>query len=136
MYYQQPNFWQQIELRIQALEQENQQLKEAVQQIKPIHIENINYKIQELSVKELKGTLNIGLTSLKDPEEVKKWLQESEDGAEVQLEDIEQGGGQVYPQNPSNPHHPSNSLNHSNPHNQYNSPNHSNPPNHFHITSD
>ncbi len=63
-------------------------LQEQVEQIKPLHIENINYKIQELVVKELKGTLNIGMTALSDPKEIQKWLQEAE-GEEIQLSDID-----------------------------------------------
>jgi spore germination protein PC len=88
MYYQHPDYLQHFEQRLQKLEQENQQLKQQVEQIKPIHIENINYKIQELSVKELKGTLNIGMTALTDPDEIKKWLRE-EDGEEITLTDVE-----------------------------------------------
>lgn len=91
MYYHNPSFFQQLELRIRALEEENEQLKKQMEQIKPIHIDNINYKIQELAVKELKGTLNIGMSSLSDPEQVKQWLAEAEGGTEVQLEDMEQG---------------------------------------------
>ncbi|KSU81234.1 spore germination protein GerPC [Fictibacillus enclensis] len=53
---------QQLQQQIIELQHENQSLKEALSNIKPVNIENINYKIQELHVKELKGTLNIGLT--------------------------------------------------------------------------
>ncbi|MGG1572619.1 spore germination protein GerPC [Fictibacillus sp. NRS-1165] len=53
---------QQLQQQIIELQHENHTLREALNNIKPINIENINYKIQELHVKELKGTLNIGLT--------------------------------------------------------------------------
>ncbi|WP_062239236.1 spore germination protein GerPC [Fictibacillus sp. FJAT-27399] len=56
------HFLQQLQQQIIELQHENQTLREALNNIKPINIENINYKIQELHVKELKGTLNIGLT--------------------------------------------------------------------------
>ncbi|HET7580688.1 MAG TPA: spore germination protein GerPC [Bacillales bacterium] len=59
---------QELQYRIMHLEQENQKLKEKVEDIKPVVIENINYKIQELNVDELKGTLNIGLTGEADLE--------------------------------------------------------------------
>jgi hypothetical protein len=42
--------------------------------MKCVNIENINYKIQELTVQQLSGTLNIGMSALTDPEEVNKWL--------------------------------------------------------------
>lgn len=89
MYYQHTDYFQQFEQRLQQLEQENQRLRQQVEQMKPIHIENINYKIQELSVKELKGTLNIGMTALTDSDEIKKWLGE-EEGEEITLTDVEQ----------------------------------------------
>ncbi|EIT84904.1 hypothetical protein A374_13165 [Fictibacillus macauensis ZFHKF-1] len=53
---------QQMQQQILDVQRENQMLKETVQSMKPITIENVNYKIQELHVKELKGTLNIGIT--------------------------------------------------------------------------
>ncbi|MEX2416131.1 MAG: spore germination protein GerPC [Paenibacillaceae bacterium] len=49
-------------------------MKERLSQIKTITIENINYIIQELTVQQLSGTLNIGMSALTDPEEIKKWL--------------------------------------------------------------
>ncbi|WP_202078424.1 spore germination protein GerPC [Caldalkalibacillus salinus] len=87
-YYDNPNYFKELEKRLQQLEEENKVLQEQVEQIKPLHIENINYKIQELVVKELKGTLNIGMTALSDPKEIQKWLQEAE-GEEIQLSDID-----------------------------------------------
>lgn len=53
---------QHLQYRIHQLEEENRKLSKKVDDIKPIVIENINYKIQELNVDELKGTLNIGLS--------------------------------------------------------------------------
>lgn len=100
MYYPYPEFWHNIEQRLRTLEEsnerldkENQQLKEQLNQIKPIHIENINYKIQELVVRELSGSLNIGMTGLSDPQEINKILNDDENGSvnEISLQDIEQG---------------------------------------------
>lgn len=65
---------QQLEYQIQALQQENAQLQERIDKMKTVHIENINYKIQELTVQQLSGTLNIGMSALTDPEELSKWL--------------------------------------------------------------
>jgi hypothetical protein len=82
----------------QQIKEENDEIKEKFKNIKPINIENINYKIQELVVKELKGTLNIGMTGISDPKELSKWLaQENDDPQEmkeefqqeIQLEDIQ-----------------------------------------------
>ncbi|GGG09874.1 spore germination protein GerPC [Paenibacillus abyssi] len=68
----------QLEDKLLLVENESQQLKKALQQIKPVHIENISYKVQELTVQELSGTLNIGLTALSDPEQLEKWLKQKE----------------------------------------------------------
>jgi predicted nuclease with TOPRIM domain len=91
------NYFENLEHRLKELEnnhhelhKENEKLKDYVKKLKPVHIENINYKIQELIVRELKGTLNIGLTSLTDAEELKKMMGEVEDGEDVHLQDIEQ----------------------------------------------
>jgi spore germination protein PC len=79
---------EELENRIRVLQEEQMSLKEQVGNLKQVHIENINYKIQELSVKELKGTLNIGMTALTDPEEIKKWLDLSQGDGDVQLRDM------------------------------------------------
>lgn len=94
-YYQYTQLIQQqlrlMEQRLRLLEEENAELKKKVEDIKPLHIENINYKIQELEVKELKGTLNIGMTALSDPEEIKKWIKDADaEGEDIQLHDLEQ----------------------------------------------
>ncbi|WP_134700087.1 spore germination protein GerPC [Ammoniphilus sp. YIM 78166] len=89
--YHNSNLLKQLEERIEQLEKQNEELKEKVDKIKPITIENINYKIQELTVEELSGTLNIGMTALTDPEELKKWMGEAEEGEAVVLNDMEQG---------------------------------------------
>lgn len=99
MYYPPPHFWHQLEQRLRDLEdnyqrlaQENKELQEQITQLKPVHIENINYKIQELVVKELSGTLNIGMTGLTDPEELAKWSsgESVSEEQEVHLNDLEQ----------------------------------------------
>jgi spore germination protein PC len=89
MHYPYPDYFLRLEQRLHQLEEENVKLKQQVEQIKPVHIENINYKIQELVVRELKGTLNIGMTALTDPNEIKKWVREAE-GEDIELNDMEQ----------------------------------------------
>lgn len=104
--YKQYQYWLQIEQRIlnleasnkllqqeirtlnEKLEQDSMKLKEQMEKIKPVHIENINYKIQELAVKDLKGTLNIGLTALTDEEQLKKIIDDVEQGKDIQFEDL------------------------------------------------
>jgi spore germination protein PC len=66
--YQHPLDWMDqrlkyLEQEIRRLQQENRQLKETIEQLKPVHIEKIEYKIHELHVETLSGTLNIGLTA-------------------------------------------------------------------------
>lgn len=72
-------FLQQLQQQIIELQQENQHLKETLNSMKPINIENINYKIQELHVKELKGTLNIGLTGEAHLEDMETIIDEIQD---------------------------------------------------------
>jgi spore germination protein PC len=80
-----------LEERSLAAEKELQELRTAFQQIKPIRIENINYKVQELVVRDLSGTLNIGLTALSDAEQLEKWMQQSktEQETECRLENLQ-----------------------------------------------
>jgi hypothetical protein len=59
------------------LEAENKKMREKLDHVKPLVIENINYKIQELNVEELKGTLNIGLTGETDAEEFARMMGDS-----------------------------------------------------------
>lgn len=54
---------QRLEQEVNLLQQENIVLREQIRQIKPISIERITYKVQELHVETLSGTLNVGLAS-------------------------------------------------------------------------
>jgi predicted RNase H-like nuclease (RuvC/YqgF family) len=97
LYHNYYNYFENLEHRFKELEEqhrelneENKKLKDYVENLKPVHIENINYKIQELIVRELKGTLNIGLTSLTDADELKKLLGETEQGEDIHLQDMDQ----------------------------------------------
>ena len=75
----------QLEDRLALLENQSEQLSRAMQQVKPIHIENITYKVQELAVRDLSGTLNIGLTALSDPEQLEKWVNQKDEGDSQEL---------------------------------------------------
>ncbi|EGL82731.1 hypothetical protein CathTA2_1739 [Caldalkalibacillus thermarum TA2.A1] len=89
-----PEYIQHLEERLQKLEKDNEELKQKLENIKPVHIENINYKIQELVVQELSGTLNIGLTAEADAEEIQRWF--NGDGKEgVQINDLEENQSQA-----------------------------------------
>lgn len=68
---------EELQDKFEEIEKEKEDLKEKVENIKPINIENINYKIQELTVEELSGALNIGLSALTDAENLKKLLNEN-----------------------------------------------------------
>lgn len=65
---------QAMEERQQELEEDNRQLKEQIAAIEPARYGNITYKIQELHVNELKGTLNIGLTSQADEGQIQDMI--------------------------------------------------------------
>lgn len=65
-----PNPFYHIEQRLQFLEQElirlrqeNEMLRKKIDQLKPVQVEKIEYKVHELHVETLSGTLNIGLTA-------------------------------------------------------------------------
>lgn len=54
--------------------------------------DNVTYKVQELAVHDLSGTLNIGLTALSDPKQLENWIKqkENEDGQTVNAENLSQ----------------------------------------------
>jgi spore germination protein PC len=56
----------QLKTQIEALKKENEELRVKMEAIKPLHIERIEYKIHELHVDTLSGTLNVGLTATGD----------------------------------------------------------------------
>ncbi|WP_171016987.1 spore germination protein GerPC [Pseudalkalibacillus caeni] len=72
-----------LQKRLKQVEEENDKLKSEIQNIKPIVIENINYKIQELNVKELSGTLNIGMSGELDPENLGSLFDGEEESSEA-----------------------------------------------------
>jgi sugar-specific transcriptional regulator TrmB len=61
-----------LEDRIRQAEDELRELKAEAARVRPIHIEAVNYKVQELVVSELSGTLHVGLTALTDSKSLEK----------------------------------------------------------------
>ncbi|MEX2103875.1 MAG: spore germination protein GerPC [Bacilli bacterium] len=82
--------------RVTGLEMENQKLKEDLSKIQPIHIDSIVYKIQELQIKDLKGTLNIGITAQADEKTIDKFMQEfkEDNDATIEFDVPEEGNSQ------------------------------------------
>jgi spore germination protein PC len=78
-----------LEDRALLAEKELRDLKESFQHIKPVNIDSINYKVQELVVSDLSGTLHVGLTALTDSAQLEKWMQQHESGEEVKLENLQ-----------------------------------------------
>jgi predicted nuclease with TOPRIM domain len=75
-----------MEEQLSQLEEANRLLKEQVEAVKPVQYGNITYKVQELHVNELTGTLNIGLTSLADEGQLKTMMEQMKlDGQELQI---------------------------------------------------
>ena len=75
-----------MEEQLRQLEEANRLLKEQVEAVKPVQYGNITYKVQELHVNELTGTLNIGLTSLADEGQLKAMMEQMKlDGQELQI---------------------------------------------------
>jgi len=85
-----------LEDRVLLAEREVQALRESITQLRPVQIGSVQYKVQELSVSELSGTLNVGLTSLADPKQLEDLLSasgESNGGQSVQLEHLQKESG-------------------------------------------
>ncbi|SEN66402.1 spore germination protein GerPC [Lihuaxuella thermophila] len=54
---------QQLQQQIDTLKQENAELRDKIAQMRPVQIDKIEYKIHELQIQTLSGTLNVGLTA-------------------------------------------------------------------------
>jgi Spore germination protein GerPC len=65
-----------LEQEIASLRKENEALKKKLASIQPVTIERIEYKIQELSIKTLSGTLNVGLTATGDDKSVARIIEQ------------------------------------------------------------
>lgn len=75
-----------MEEQLHQVEEANRLLKEQVEAVKPVQYGNITYKVQELHVNELTGTLNIGLTSLADEGQLKTMMEQMKlDGQDLQI---------------------------------------------------
>ena len=74
-----------LEERIRKVEEELRALREEIARERPIRIEAINYKVQELVVSELSGTLHVGLTALTDSKSLEKIVG---GGEAVELENL------------------------------------------------
>lgn len=63
-----------LAFRLARLEEEIRWLKEEIRSLRPVRIGNINYKIQEMNVRELSGALHVGLSAFADEEGLKTLL--------------------------------------------------------------
>lgn len=59
-----------LEQEIRRLKKENKEIKERIAAIKPLIVERLEYKIQELDIQTLSGTLNVGLTAHGDEKSI------------------------------------------------------------------
>ena len=75
-----------LEDRMLQAETLSQQLRDELEKKQTVHIDSVNYKVQELHVKELTGTLNIGLTALSNPEMLEQWFKPDENGGQSELQ--------------------------------------------------
>lgn len=71
--------------KIDEMEKKQKKMQQQIEAIKPLTIENINYKIQDLHVDELSGSLLVGLTGLSEAEELQQLLRE-QSSTEVNVE--------------------------------------------------
>jgi hypothetical protein len=70
------NVWeaiQQLDMRVQRLERENQDLRKQLEATKrPFRVKKIVYHVHALHIKEMSGTLNIGITAPIDEEDMEQ----------------------------------------------------------------
>ena len=70
------NLWEAfrgLEQRVQRLEYENQELREQVEKAKrPFKVKKVVYHVHNLTIREMKGTMNIGLIAPLDEEEMEQ----------------------------------------------------------------
>lgn len=78
-----------LKKEITELKTANQKLQKKIAKLQPIQIEKMEYKIHELVVKTLSGTLNIGLTVHGEEEDIVKLIEkmQKEDQMDIKIED-------------------------------------------------
>lgn len=64
--------------KLSQIEEEQQQIKQDMENMNPVNVENINYKIQDLNVQDLSGTLLVGLTALSDAKKLQELLADND----------------------------------------------------------
>ncbi|WP_169713744.1 spore germination protein GerPC [Paludifilum halophilum] len=69
-----------LEQDLQSLRQENEELRKKLATIQPLRIERIEYKVQELQVETLSGTLDIGLSVKGDDQSIDRLVEKIKDG--------------------------------------------------------
>jgi len=94
-----------LEQRLLAVETENAELRQSLADQPPPPPAHITYKIQELHVNELQGTLNIGLTAQAGQEELNQLVAPFVQGQASPLENLSffQQGGAVMQEEQGNP---------------------------------
>jgi spore germination protein PC len=58
-------YWQYFEYlryEIEKLHKEQEAIRRQISEIKPVHVDKLEYKIQELNIEKLSGLLNLGLS--------------------------------------------------------------------------
>lgn len=76
----------QLEQEMETLRKENEELKKQIDTIQPVAIENLVYKIQELNVQTLSGTLNVGLTTQGEGENVNELIEKLQREGKAQFD--------------------------------------------------
>lgn len=82
----------QLQQEIEKLKEENEQIRKQLASIQPVTIERMEYKIQELRVETLSGTLNVGLSAQGDEQTLSKimdQMQDNDNGDAVNIGDLE-----------------------------------------------
>ena len=83
-------YWQYLEYLRQEIEKvriDNENLRRQISELKPVQIDKLEYKIQELNVENLSGILNLGLSLNGDGEHMTELAEKivNEEGVSVDL---------------------------------------------------
>jgi spore germination protein PC len=86
-----------MEREMEHLRQENDALRKRVESLQPLSIERLEYKIQELNIETLSGTLNIGLTTHTDGQGLEQMIESMHRDGKAQMELGEVSPGEPLP---------------------------------------
>ncbi|MCH5586557.1 spore germination protein GerPC [Shimazuella sp. AN120528] len=79
------HYFEYLRQEIEKIREENKSLRKQIEELKPIHIDKMVYKIQELNIETLSGMLNLGMSLNGDGENMTELAEKivNEEGVSV-----------------------------------------------------